>query len=113
MWSRPMSASRCSMSPSPTWDILIATICHRTDMLTELLTHLENQRQPGFGVVVYRDNRQQVYGPKCQRLYETSRADYVSMLDDDDWVADDYVRAVMAALEQEPDQVGYRVAYTE
>jgi hypothetical protein len=41
------------------------------------------------GVLVYRDNREQLYGPKCQALYQASQADYVSMLDDDDWVADD------------------------
>ena len=80
--------------PDPTWDILIATITHRTDMLTGLLEHLERQLVPGVGVLVYRDNREQLYGPKCQRLYNASQADYVSMLDDDDWVSDDYIQAV-------------------
>jgi hypothetical protein len=98
---------------NPTWDILIPSITHRTNELTELLAHLEAQRVPGVGVLVYRDNREALYGPKCQRLYEASEADYVSMLDDDDWVADDYLPAVMEALEQRPDYVGYKVLYTE
>jgi hypothetical protein len=98
---------------APTWDILIASIVHRTDMLTELLAELERQLVPGVGVLVYRDNRQALYGPKCQRLYHASQADYVSMLDDDDWIADDYIAAVMDALEQGPDYVGYRILYTE
>ena len=98
---------------SPTWDILIATIVHRTDMLTELLEHLERQLVPGVGVLVYRDNREQLYGPKCQRLYDASQADYVSMLDDDDWVSDDYIPAVMEALKERPDYVGYKILYTE
>jgi hypothetical protein len=95
------------------WDILIASIAHRTDLLAALLDHLEPQLQPGVGVLVYRDNREELYGPKCQRLYEASKAEYVSMLDDDDWVPDDYIPAVLEALKDRPDQVGYRVLYTE
>jgi hypothetical protein len=96
-----------------TWDILIASIAHRTDQLDALLDHLKGQLRPGVGVIVYRDNREQLYGPKCQALYDASTADYVSMLDDDDWVADDYIPAVKKALRQKPDYVGYRVLYTE
>ena len=96
-----------------TWDILIPSIVHRTDMLTELLGELERQLVPGVGVLVYRDNREELYGPKCQKLYDASDADYVSMLDDDDWVADDYIPAVMEALKEKPDYVGYKVLYTE
>jgi hypothetical protein len=96
-----------------TWDILIASIAHRTDLLDALLDHLKGQLRPGVGVIVYRDNRDQLYGPKCQALYDASTADYVSMLDDDDWVADDYIPAVKKALRTRPDYVGYRVLYTE
>lgn len=96
-----------------TWDILIPSIVHRTDMLTVLLEHLGRQLVPGVGVRVFLDNREEVYGPKCQRLYDSSTADYVSMLDDDDWVSDDYLAVVMEALEQRPDYVGYRILYTE
>jgi hypothetical protein len=106
-------STRRTTGSGVTWDILIATIAHRTELLAALLDHLEPQLQPGVGVLVYRDNREQLYGPKCQRLYEASKADYVSMLDDDDWVADDYIPAVMEALKQRPDYVGYRVLYTE
>lgn len=98
---------------TPTWDILIASIVHRTDMLTELLAELERQLVPGVGVLVYRDNRQALYGPKCQRLYDSSQADYVSMLDDDDGISEDYVEAVMEALRERPDYVGYKILYTE
>ena len=101
------------MRPSPTWDILIASIAHRTDMLTDLLAELKRQLVPGVGVLVYRDNRQQLYGPKCQRLYDASKADYVSMLDDDDWISEDYIQAVMEALREKPDYVGYKILYTE
>lgn len=98
---------------TPTWDLLIPSITHRTDMLTELLQELKRQLLPGVGVLVYRDNREQPYGPKCQRLYDASQADYVSMLDDDDWISEDYIEAVMEALKSEPDYVGYKILYTE
>lgn len=98
---------------TPSWDILIASIYHRVDMLTDLLAELKRQMLPGVGVLVYLDNREQVYGPKCQRLYDASKADYVSMLDDDDWVAEDYIKTVRKALRKRPDYVGYKILYTE
>lgn len=97
----------------PTYDILIASIVHRTDMLTDLLSELDRQRVPGLGVRVYRDNLEAEYGAKCQRLLDSSRADYVSFLDDDDWVEPDFVKTIMEALEQRPDYVGFRVRWTE
>jgi hypothetical protein len=96
-----------------TWDILICSIEHRTDMLDELLAELQRQLVPGVGVRVYRDNLEIVYGEKCQRLLDSSTADYVSFLDDDDWIADDFISTIMDALEQEPDYVGFRVLYTK
>ena len=96
-----------------TWDILICSIEHRTDMLDTLLAELGRQLQPGVGVRVYRDNLETVYGTKCQRLLESSAADYVSFLDDDDWIVDDFVPTVMRALGERPDYVGFKVRYTE
>lgn len=99
---------------SPTWDILICSIEHRTGMLTDLLAELKRQKIPGFGVRVFRDNLETEYGTKCQRLLESSTADYVSFLDDDDWVVEDFVKTIMKTLrEQQPDYVGFRVLYTE
>jgi hypothetical protein len=96
----------------PSWDILICSIWHRTDMLTDLLTELERQWQPGMGVRVCRDNLTRGYGEKCQHLLESSSAEYVSFLDDDDWVAEDFVASIMGALEKRPDYVGFKVKYT-
>lgn len=95
-----------------TWDLLICSIWHRTDLLTELLGHLQRQLVPGVGVRVFRDNLETVYGEKCQRLLDSSQADYVSFLDDDDWTSDDFIPAIMEALEQRPDYVGFKVLYT-
>ena len=96
-----------------TWDILICSIEHRTEMLADLLAELERQLVPGVGVRVFRDNLETVYGEKCQRLLESSEADYVSFLDDDDWIVEDFVRTIMEVLEQRPDYVGFQVKWTE
>jgi hypothetical protein len=95
-----------------TWDILICSIEHRADMLDALLAELGRQLVPGVGVRVFRDNLETVYGEKCQRLLDSSTADYVSFLDDDDWVAEDFIETVMEALYLEPDYVGFKVLYT-
>lgn len=96
-----------------TWDILICSIEHRTDMLTDLLDELGRQLVPGVGVKVFRDNLETEYGTKCQRLLDSSRADYVSFLDDDDWVEPDFIPTIVEALKTKPDYVGFRVRWTE
>jgi hypothetical protein len=95
-----------------TWDILICSIEHRADMLDALLAELERQLLPGVGVRVFRDNLETVYGEKCQRLLDSSDADYVSFLDDDDWIAEDFIETIIGALKTGPDYVGFKVLYT-
>src|SRR3954465_13263584 len=95
-----------------TWDILICSIVHRTNMLALLLKELERQLVPGVGVRVFRDNLETVYGEKCQRLLDSSTADYVSFLADDDWVAPDFIASIMEAPASGPDHRGFKGLYT-
>jgi len=95
-----------------TWDVLICTIPHRHATLLELLEDLDQQWQPGLGALLYRDNLESSYGAKTQALLEASRAQYVSCIDDDDLLAPDGVARVMAALESQPDYVGFTVHWT-
>jgi glycosyltransferase involved in cell wall biosynthesis len=98
---------------TPTWDILICSIPHRDQMLADILAELDRQHQPGLGVIVYRDNIDSQYGDKCQKLLDASTAEYVSFLDDDDWIEPDFVSVIVQALEQRPDYVGFNVDFTE
>jgi glycosyltransferase involved in cell wall biosynthesis len=98
---------------SVSWDILISSLVHRTDMLVELLEEFERQREPNVGVIVFRDNTETIYGEKCQRLLEASEADYVSFFDDDDWPEPDFIAAISEALRERPDYVGFNVHHTE
>ena len=95
------------------WDILICSIWHRQEQLKLLLDELDRQIQPDVGVLVFCDNLETRYGQKCQTLLESSRAHYTCFLDDDDWIAGNYVSAIMQALEHRPDYVGFWVRYTE
>ena len=101
-----------------TWSLLVATIPHRHEYLCNLLRNLDRQAQPGFNVIVYRTRVLAVQRPearlarKMQVLLEASSGEYVSHMDDDDHPASDFVPAIMKALEDKPDYVGFPVLYT-
>lgn len=98
-----------------TWDLLLPTIPHRHEQMCALLAELDRQAQPGFGMLLMRDNLERrgnaSYG-KWNDLTNLSRADYISFIGDDDWVAPDFIVNVMTALEEKPDYVGFPVRYT-
>jgi glycosyltransferase involved in cell wall biosynthesis len=96
----------------PTLDLLIPTIPHRHHQLLGLLESLDQQMVPGVGVRVFRDNLQDSIGAKRRALLESSAADYVACIDDDDQVAPDYIDAVTAALAGRPDYVGFIMLFT-
>jgi Glycosyl transferase family 2 len=108
-WSAAEGISRTN---GVTWDILMCSVESRTEMLVPLLEELERQLMPGVGVRVFRDNLETVYSAKCQRLLDSSSAEYVSFVDDDDWVEPDFVETIMEALHERPDYVGFKVLYT-
>ena len=98
-----------------TYDVLLPVLPHRHDQLTALLAEFGRQAQPGFGMILWRDNLRRAGNAsyeKWQDLEEMSRADYTSFLADDDFVAPDFVSKVMAAMEAGPDYVGFKVRYT-
>jgi hypothetical protein len=93
------------------YDILIATIPHRHAKLCGLLAELDQQWQPGLGVIVYQDNLEHAIGDKRQKLLEASSAAYVSFADDDDEVSPFFVARLMGALSAGPDYVGFKANY--
>lgn len=95
------------------FEVLIPTIPHRHEVLCELLAELDRQMLPDVGVLLYRDNLDYRVAYKYQTLLDTSQAEYVACMDDDDWVAPDYFKRVLAALAQKPDYVGWPEVYEE
>lgn len=85
--------------------ILIPTILKRRHMLDrlklELLTQIADSEvelltDPGIGTV----------GAKRQRLLKQAKGEYVVFIDDDDWVSEDYISSILAAIELKPDVIG-------
>jgi len=99
---------------TPTWTILIPTLGERGRPFSELTDRLMPQVDAFAGrvkVLAFWNNGQPGLPEIRQRLVEAADTDYLSFIDDDDMVPEDFVSSVMAALESRPDYVGFRVQY--
>jgi hypothetical protein len=84
------------------WDILIASLCSRTDRLERLLTALLKQVDDTDGqvhVTVYRNQGERPLAEIRQALIGYSHAEYGSFIDDDDAVPDDFVATILPLLD--------------
>ena len=94
------------------WSILIVTIPRRREKLKELLNLLKPQLIPYLDVEVVAKEREHSLslGQFRHRMIEHSKAQYVSFIDDDDLVAEDYVSQIYPKLDG-VDQVGFKLHY--
>lgn len=100
------------MTAAPTWSILVPTLGERRALFERLMAGLLPQLDPYGGRVRvlgwYNDGSPSL--PKIrQRLVETAGSEYVSFVDDDDLVSQDYVAQIVSALTNRPDYVGFQV----
>lgn len=101
------------------YQILIPTIPHRHEKLVHLLGVLDAQmhsdmvQDEGVRALLWRDNLEATYEQKLQGLMDAATGEYVSVLQDDDMVAPNFLDTVLDALDANPDQVGWPVRYTE
>lgn len=105
-------------APDVLWSVLIATQAHRLPKLHRLLDVLVPQADATGGeveVVALYNNGEKTIHEYRQALLDDARGAYVSYADDDDLVAEDYVPAVLAAINSSPgvDFVAFRHAYYE
>lgn len=92
-----------------TWTILVPTLGQRGEMLCQMLDGLlpqVDQQDGRVKVLAYWDNGQAAIANKKQALLDAADTDYVSFVDDDDTVSDDYVASILEALVAWPDYVG-------
>jgi len=93
--------------------ILIPSTTDRQEMTDKLRHHFQNQIHGLFDdqveVLVDMDNKEVSIGAKRQRMLLAASGEYVVMIDSDDWIPDDYVKSVMAALDDGPDCVGHKI----
>lgn len=98
---------------NPRLSILLATVLQRAALFAKLHAHLQAQAEGrSVEILVACDNKEISIGKKRQNLLEQAAGDYVCFVDDDDWVADDYVDRILAALEPSPDCVGFLITCT-
>jgi len=97
--------------PDVLFSILIPTVPWRSKKLKELLKQLDPQvaRIAGVELLVLRDNRIMSIGEKRNKLRALSHGRYVSFVDDDDMVADDYVTSIVSEISAAPDVINFTV----
>lgn len=99
------------------WQILIASTLDRQNqfdfLLFLLLTRieylgLENEVDVLFDI----DNKEKSIGKKRQDLLQLATAEYISYFDSDDEPYDNYIPAIYAAMQSNPDAVGIKIQMT-
>ena len=105
---------------SVSWLICMPTVPKRHELMMRQLARLLPQLEPYRGAVEVLGWRNEGHPPLgqirdemlgCAEAVYGLKADYVSFVDDDDLVAEDFVSSVMTALENAPDHVGFQVEY--
>jgi glycosyltransferase involved in cell wall biosynthesis len=86
--------------------ILIPTIEERKSLLSRLLFGLEQQLTDEVEVIVY-DGRIPA-GDKYNQMFKIAKGDFIVCVDDDDYLADDYVSKVVPKLNN-IDFLGYKI----
>jgi glycosyltransferase involved in cell wall biosynthesis len=98
---------------APKLSILLCTVISRAALFAKLHEHLLAQaKDKPVEVLVACDNKEISIGKKRQNLLEQATGDYVAYIDDDDWTSETYVDDILAALELNPDCVGFLITCT-
>lgn len=84
--------------------ILIPSLVERRDSCKQLTKFLRDQNSE-IEVVVNEDDAVKTVGTKRNELLAEAKGEYVAFVDDDDWVADDYVDRLLNAIRDDPDCV--------
>jgi len=106
----PIVASQAAVATRPLLSILLPTVTCRADLFAALHAHVLRQAQgKPVEVIVACDNKEISIGKKRQNLLEAATGEHVVYVDDDDWIADDYVDSILAALSTNPDCVGFKI----
>ena len=94
------------------FEVLVPTMPGREALLSRLMTVLEPQFTHFPDACYVCDWGEGTIGAKRQRMMETSLADYVAFVDDDDMVSEDYLARIMPLLRKGPDVVGISMHVT-
>jgi hypothetical protein len=99
----------------PRWTILIATIPYRADRMEQLMSVLLPQVEKFKGeidILIYYNNLEHTLGAIRQELVIEADGEYVSHIDDDDMVPEDYCATILPLLDG-VDYIGFKVDYRD
>lgn len=87
--------------------ILISTLLERRKSLERLLNRLEPQLTDEVEILMLSDNRKRATGSKFQILLDNSLGKYITFIDDDDLVSEDFISEIIKASAAESDVIVY------
>ena len=92
--------------------ICIPSVTERHSIFIKLFDHISNQianNKSKVQILCDIDNKEVSIGAKRQRMLQRALGKYVTMVDDDDFVADDFVERILNAIEKNPDFIGFEI----
>jgi hypothetical protein len=97
---------------APKLSILICALECRRPLLKNLLHGLYSQvfdlpNPDDVEILYYIDNMDMDLGTKRNTLMEKARGKYLCYIDDDDRITADYIPKILAAMEKDPDTIGF------
>ena len=91
--------------------ILICTVPSRVDTyLPKMIKSLEKQATKDVEIIWLGDNKKRSVGQKRNDLLDLAQGKYVTFVDDDDRVTDDYVSLILKGIEKDVDVVNFKVS---
>lgn len=88
------------------FSILICSLISREDSLNRLLKVLDKQLTNQVEILIEKDKGEMIVGAKRNLLLRKAQGEYISFVDDDDMVSEDYVSRILEALQNDPDCCG-------
>jgi glycosyltransferase involved in cell wall biosynthesis len=92
--------------------ILICSLESRAEKLSRLLRVLNPQVNDLVEIITSIDNGEKKIGSKRNELIQKAQGDYISFIDDDDLVSEDYVSKILEAIKSDPDCCGIQGVIT-
>ena len=92
--------------------ILIPTVPRRKEQLESLLSNLYRQATEETEVLVFLDNKKRSLGKKRNDMLVMAQGEYLTFIDDDDRVSNDYVETLLQATKTGEDVINFLVELT-
>lgn len=107
--SKPPAPEPPPTDGQPLLTIMVLSIKSRETFLSRLMDVLKPQITPQVELMVRVDDGEISIGRKRLEMLTDAKGRWACYIDDDDLVSADYVSRILAALEQNPDCVGFNV----